>query len=120
MSKEARASHNRARESAREALRHRLALAFFAARESRGLTQAEIARELDIDKSRVSRWFNPDDRQAEAPGPDYLPYLPELLGVDGHWLLTGEGPMTRRDPAASRVALDRIERALREMRNGGG
>lgn len=127
MSKAARASKKRAQQSAREALRHRIALAFRLS----GRVQSDVARELGVDGSRVSRWFNPDDRQGEVPGPDYLPLLPELLGVDGHWLLTGDGPMTRHEPRARRlaadsverarrVALDRIERALREMRNGDG
>ena len=114
MSKEARASRKRAQQSARDAMRHRIVMAFATS----GVVQADIARALGVDRSRVSRWFNPDAVQGEVPGPDYLPLLPDLLGVDGHWLLTGEGPMHRKDPAASRVALDRIERVLRDMRNG--
>lgn len=110
---QARDSKRRARESAREALRHRIVLAFAS---QHHITQAELAKALDVDRSRVSRWFNPDAVQGEVPGADYLPLLPDLLGVDGHWLLTGDGPMHRKDPAASRVALDRIERALREMK----
>lgn len=108
----ARASKKRAQDSIREALRHRIVYAFSLS----GLPQADVARAFGVDRSRVSRWFNPDAEQGEMPGPDYLPLLPELLGVDGHWLLTGEGPMRRTDPAASRVALDRIERVLREAR----
>lgn len=112
----ARASKKRAQDSIRDALRHRIIFAFTLS----GLQQSEIVRALDIDRSRVSRWFNPDAGQGEMPGPDYLPLLPDLLGVDGHWLLTGEGPMRRTDPAASRVALDRIERVLRDSRDKKG
>ena len=110
------ASKKRSLESVREALRHRVVIAIRQAE----ITQAEIARALAVSPGRVSRWANPDDRQGELPSETYLPLLPTLLEVDGHWLLTGVGVMRRRDPSASRVALDRIERALRDMRNGKG
>lgn len=97
MSKRAKASLARARASAKEAMRHRVILAI---RES-GLPQVEIVRALGVDKSRVSRWANPDDSQGEIPSEEFLPVLTELLGVNGHWLLTGQGAMWAR---ARRVA----------------
>ena len=112
----AKESKKRAHDSIREAMRHRIIYAFTLS----GLQQTEIVKALGIDRSRVSRWFNSDAEQGETPGPDYLPLLPDLLGVDGHWLLTGDGPMRRTDPAASRVALDRIERVLREAKDRKG
>lgn len=45
--------------------------------EHRGLIQADIARELGVDKSTVSRWFD-----GAVPTESYLVGLAELLGAD--------------------------------------
>jgi transcriptional regulator with XRE-family HTH domain len=88
----AKSSLLRARESAREAMRQRIVLAI---RES-GLLQADIVEALGVDKSRVSRWANEDPAKGEIPSEEFLPLLPNLLRVNGHWLLTGQGPRRRR------------------------
>ena len=88
----AKASLQRAREAAREAMRHRIVMAI---RES-GVPQVDIVKATGADKSRVSRWANPDPKQGEMPSEDYLPLLPGILKVNGHWLLTGDGPMWTR------------------------
>jgi len=92
--------------------------------------QIAVLQSREIARQAVERLGLANDAEfLEEPSPgrfklldlrEYLPFLPELLSIDGHWLLTGEGPMRRDDPRASRVALDHIERALREMRNGAG
>lgn len=93
MSKRAKASLLRARASAKEAMRQRIVLAI---RES-GVPRAHIEAHLGVDKSRVSRWANPDPNKGEMPSEDYLPLLTELLDVNGHWLLTGQGEKWRRE-----------------------
>lgn len=95
--KRSKASLIRARHQAREAMRHRIILAI---RES-GMLQTEIVKALGVDKSRVSRWANPDPDQGEIPSEEFLPVLTDILGLNGHWLLTGEGGMWTR---ARRVA----------------
>lgn len=43
------------------------------------LTQADIMREIDVDKSTVSRWFN----KGTVPTPAYLVKLAALFQMDG-------------------------------------
>ena len=61
----------------------------------RGMSQAELARQLEVGDATVSEWFT----RGRAPQGDVLLRLPRLLAVNGHWLLTGDGP---RDPTPSR------------------
>lgn len=110
-------SQVRAMASVREAFRRRMVLAI----RSADVAQADIARALDVSPSRVSRWGNPDPEQGELPSEAYLPFMPALLDVDGHWLLTGTGKPGRslEVPEERRsLALARIERALKDMRKG--
>ncbi len=51
-----------------------------------GMTQAELARRLDVRDATVSDWFN----RGALPSGAVMLRLPEVLRVDGHWLLTGE------------------------------
>jgi transcriptional regulator with XRE-family HTH domain len=65
----------------------------------RGMTQSELARRLSVRDATVSDWFN----RGTMPGGTVMLRLPELLGVDGHWLLTGKH---RRAPRGSRTSGD--------------
>lgn len=58
-----------------------------------GINNAEIARRTRASDSSVSTWF--DKRIKAMPEGIKLLQLPWALGVDGHWLLTGEGNMLR-------------------------
>jgi transcriptional regulator with XRE-family HTH domain len=53
------------------------------------MNQKAIAARLGVSQAAVSEWV----RGASAPGLDHLMKLPEILDVNGHWLLTGEGRM---------------------------
>ena len=55
-----------------------------------GLTQQQLADALDIRAASVSAWMQTD---GPLPRGTQLVRMPELLGVSGHWLLTGQGPM---------------------------
>jgi len=54
----------------------------------RGMSQADLARELGVGEATVSEWFT----RGRVPSGDVLLRLPAVLEVNGHWLLTGEGP----------------------------
>jgi transcriptional regulator with XRE-family HTH domain len=57
--------------------------------DERDFKQADLARELGIGVATVSEWFT----RGRVPGGDVVLRLPTVLQVNGHWLLTGEGPM---------------------------
>lgn len=60
------------------------------AREEAGLSQREVARQLGIAPSTVSRW----ERGEARPRSDALPRLAEVLGVSVEWLAgEGSGPV---------------------------
>lgn len=69
-----------------------------------GMNQSELARALKSQPHRVGAWVN----DGVIPSSKHLMRLPELLGVSGHWLLTGDGPMIPEDP-------ERELRAYREI-----
>lgn len=69
-------------------LRDRLVLAI----ERSGLTKAEIAGTVGVRPATLSAWIAEGDGFS-VPAGEQLLQLPEVLGVSGHWLLTGEGPM---------------------------
>ena len=76
----------------------------------RGLSQADLARELGVGVATVSEWFT----RGRVPNGDVMLRLPGVLRVNGHWLLTGEGPR-EREPAPNgdpylRGAGDAIQR----------
>ena len=54
-----------------------------------GKGQNEVAREVGASQSVASDWF--DQATETLPGGKFLVRLPGALGVNGHWLLTGEG-----------------------------
>lgn len=82
------------------------------AREQAGITQGELAERVGVAAgSRVSEWEN-DRRQPSAP---VLMALPEVLGVSGHWLLTGQGERTRE---AAQLTADTILQAIQRILAG--
>ena len=60
------------------------------ARRSAGLSQAQLALELGVQRSAVSHW----EAQRGKPSVNHLRQLALLTGVQFEWLATGRGPMT--------------------------
>ena len=60
------------------------------ARRSAGLSQAQLAAELGVQRSAVSHW----EAQRGKPSVNHLRQLALLTGVQFEWLATGRGPMT--------------------------
>jgi len=60
------------------------------ARRSAGLSQAQLALELGVQRSAVSHW----EAQRGKPSANNLRQLALLTGVQFEWLATGRGPMT--------------------------
>jgi transcriptional regulator with XRE-family HTH domain len=56
------------------------------AMQGRSMTQTMLARQLGVRDATVSDWFN----RGTMPSGSVMLRLPEVLGVDGHWLLTGK------------------------------
>lgn len=86
--------------------------------DERGMSQADLARELGVGVATVSEWFT----RGRVPNGDVMLRLPHALGVNGHWLLTGEGPLelsheTDGDPYLRGVgdALARVEQCLGDV-----
>ena len=60
------------------------------ARQRAGMTQVMLAKLLGLGAgSRISDW----ESGRTAPTASTLVQIPRVLGVNGHWLLTGVGPM---------------------------
>jgi transcriptional regulator with XRE-family HTH domain len=85
--------------------------------DDRGMSQADLAREVGVGVATVSEWFT----RGRVPNGDVMLRLPHALAVNGHWLLTGEGPreMDRRrdgDPylQGARDAMALLSRSLEE------
>lgn len=60
------------------------------ARRTAGLSQAQLALELGVQRSAVSHW----EAQRGKPSVNNLRQLALLTGVQFEWLATGRGPMT--------------------------
>lgn len=77
-----------------------------------GVTATALAEKLaermgeDVFPSVTTSWVC--QKGPRAPSARYLVLLPEVLGVSGHWLLTGDGPMRPPNP-------NRETRAFREI-----
>lgn len=86
--------------------------------DDRAMSQADLARELNVGVATVSEWFT----RGRVPNGDVMLRLPGALRVNGHWLLTGEGP-SEHDPAGgadpyragAEDALARMARALEDV-----
>lgn len=69
------------------------------------MSQSALADLLGTRSSTVNGWV----KQGVPPTADLLAKVPAALGINGHWLLTGEGQM---DPPKEAVDLE-AERSLR-------
>ncbi|MEZ4416215.1 MAG: helix-turn-helix transcriptional regulator [Gemmatimonadota bacterium] len=75
----------------------------------RGVTQTELGKRIGVRQATVSQWLsrtNPSEPKA-----DQLLRLPEALGINGHWLLTGRGSMDDT-PGEVEAKLEAIRRIL--------
>jgi transcriptional regulator with XRE-family HTH domain len=92
-----------------------------------GMTQSELARRLGVRDATVSDWFN----RGTMPGGAVMLRLPELLGIDGHWLLTGKhrrggsirtASRTPADPGSGSTAevVSHLEAALELLQGAAG
>ena len=57
--------------------------------------------------------------RGRAPSPEYLAAVVRISGVDGHWLLTGEGGPERAPKATKEAAFDAIARYVDRVRASG-
>lgn len=64
------------------------------------LTVSELAEELGVSRSTISRWLN--DRANKPPRAAYLRSMASRCGVSYDWLRDGEVPTTGRKPRGSR------------------
>ncbi|MDE3002595.1 MAG: helix-turn-helix transcriptional regulator [Gemmatimonadota bacterium] len=69
-----------------DTFRHRLAMAISADARS----QRELADLLGVTSSQISGW-----KRGVAPKPELIGSVIDLLQIDGHWLMTGEGRLSR-------------------------
>lgn len=105
--------------TSREAVRDRLRLAF----QRWGGSQSELAAKVGTAKGTVSDWFNPK-KDAIVPDGERMAKLPAVLGVSGHWLLTGEGPtvpggdgaIKRAEAAGATKILTELQRVVEQLR----
>lgn len=87
------------------------------ARLRKEMRQGDVGDALGLSSGHalVSQW----ERDKAIPTGEHLLALPGILGVNGHWLLTGDGPVeapgTVTDDALSR-AVERVDDALRQLR----
>ena len=73
------------------------------------MTQAALGDLIGAEQPVVGRWLA---EGGPLPAGKYLVRLPTALGVSGHWLLTGQGPMA--PPTAGEAAI--YERGIEEGR----
>ena len=92
-----------------------------------GFTQSDVARRLSSAQkhksgtsrraqSGISDWFNPSRRA--MPNAETMLLLPGILRCNGHWLLTGRGPMTtdRSAPSDQGTRAEGIHQCLVRLR----
>src|SRR5215213_8515811 len=83
------------------------------ARERKGWNQTALAERLgNLRQPTVSDWEN--DRY--VPEGKALLRLREVLEIDGHWLLTGEGEPTRHSPEHHEQFFDQVARLVDGVR----
>lgn len=79
----------------------------------RGMTQSELARTIGVRQATISQWFSSES--PAQPKAEQMIKLPGALGVNGHWLLTGEGTMDDR-PTEAQMVLEGIRQLLEQPR----
>jgi len=90
----------KARSRQGEELLRRIRLRF----EQLGITKNELARRIGAAGPTVIEWFT----KGALPDGEKLARLPDALQVNGHWLLTGQGPLL--PPGAGSNAADLAHR----------
>lgn len=78
---------------------------------ARQMSQADLARQLRISGTTVSEWFT----RGRMPHGDVMLRMPEVLEVNGHWLLTGQGSRDRVPSADADPYFLGAQHVLREM-----
>lgn len=68
-------------------------------RKKQGLSQAELAAQVDVSQPTIANW----ERGGHIPRPDGLARIADALGTDPAWLLSGEMP-ARNNPAHQHLA----------------
>lgn len=77
----------------------------------RGVNREALAELLGYkSKSTLSKWAS----GSQVPAAENLMRLPATLGVSGHWLLTGEGPM-KTEPQLDGEKLEVIQAVLSDQ-----
>lgn len=96
-------------EDLRAALLERLRSSIRAA----GISDREFGARVDASPSSVSSWFT----LGRLPDAETLMRIPGALGLNGHWLLTGEGPryLIRVDEEAEALVQRGREEVLAEL-----
>lgn len=79
-----------------------------AAMEFAKLNPNQLAERMSADGERVYSSVTNKWRDGAMPSGEYLLRLPGALGVDGHWLLTGDGSMQRTPPTEAQELLERF------------
>lgn len=74
--------------------------------ERAGHDQRWLANTLGVREGTVSAWVS----GPTLPEGKVMVKLPELLGVSGHWLLTGEGPEQVVEPGAAEKKLEAMKK----------
>lgn len=67
-------------------------------------SQGDLADRIEASRNAVGQW----ERDETLPDGKSMVQLPGVLGISGHWLLTGEGDMLPPDPDQAVVLLDVI------------
>lgn len=78
--------------------------------ERKGMSQTELARQLGVRVATVNEWLN---RGTMPSGPIML-RLPGILGLDGHWLLTGEQRVAGGGERLTDLRRDRLASLLED------
>ncbi|MGB6231440.1 MAG: helix-turn-helix transcriptional regulator [Litorimonas sp.] len=76
-----------------------LATRLKSSRKKLGLSQAELARQVDVSQPTIANW----ERGGHIPRPDALQRIAKALDTDSAWLLSGEHPAAT-NPAHQHLA----------------
>ena len=85
-----------------------------AERESRGISQSQAARELDVARTAYRLW----ELEAARPSPDRWRLVARWLGVSMTTLLLAEGLISEDEQTATDAASDRYEAATGQSADG--
>jgi transcriptional regulator with XRE-family HTH domain len=84
-----------------------------AAMKRQGMNKGGLAKALGIERAgTVSQWWT----KSRLPDSAVILRLPEILEVDGHWLLTGEGDMVRAAPTDAQTFVEDVEALLARVK----